>query len=133
MSVEVETQPVKRKPLQWFNLRGRRVGMWAYVAMRLSGIGLVAYLYLHLVILSQLADGPAAWDSFVALAKSPIFLLLDVILIVGLLVHGLNGLRLALVGFGLGVPRHKTMLWIGLALTVILTLLSAIAIFGEAA
>ena len=130
MSVEVEPKPVGRKPLQWLDVRGRRVGMWAYVAMRISAIGLVLYLFLHLVILSQLAVGPSAWDGFVALAKSPAFLALDVILIVGILVHGLNGLRLTLVGLGIGVPRHKTMLWIGLVLTVALALLSAMAIFA---
>jgi succinate dehydrogenase / fumarate reductase cytochrome b subunit len=131
MSVNAKPKPVARKPIQWIDLRGRRVGFWAYLAMRLSGIGLVVYLYLHLVILNQLTAGPGAWDGFVALARSPIFLALDVVLIIGLLVHGLNGLRLALVGFGIGVPRHKTMLWIGVALAVILSVLSALAIFSK--
>jgi succinate dehydrogenase / fumarate reductase cytochrome b subunit len=131
MSVNAEPKPAARKPMQWLDLRGRQVGFWAYLAMRLSGIGLVVYLYLHLVILNQLTVGPGAWDGFVALARSPIFLALDVVLIIGLLVHGLNGLRLALVGFGIGVPRHKTMLWIGVTLAVILTVLSALAIFSK--
>ena len=131
MSGEVQSKPVTRKPAQWIDLRGRRVGFWAYLAMRLSGIGLVVYLYLHLVVLNQLTIGPDAWDGFVALARSPIYLVLDVILIIGLLIHGLNGLRLALVGFGLGVPRHKAMLWIGAVLAAILTLLSALAIFSK--
>ena len=131
MSVEVKPKAVTRQPVQWVDLRGRRVGFWAYLAMRLSGIGLVAYLYLHLVILNQLAAGPGAWDGFVALARSPIFLALDVILIIGLLVHGLNGLRLALIGFGIGAPRHKMMLWVGLVLVVVLSVLSALAIFSK--
>jgi hypothetical protein len=29
------------------------------------------------------------------------------------------------------VPRHKVMLWIGLVLTIVLSLLSALAIFTE--
>jgi succinate dehydrogenase / fumarate reductase cytochrome b subunit len=131
MSVDVKPKPVERKPLQWFNLRGKRVGFWAYVAMRLSALGLVLYLFLHLAILSQLALGPSAWDGFVATAKSPAFLMLDVVLIVGILVHGLNGIRLALIGFGIGVPRQKVMLWIGLALTVVFSVLSALAVFSE--
>ena len=131
MSVDVKPKPVERKPLQWFNLRGKRVGFWAYVAMRLSALGLVLYLFLHLAILSQLAMGPSAWDGFVATAKSPAFLLLDVVLIVGILVHGLNGIRLALIGFGIGVPRQKVMLWIGLALTVVFSVLSALAVFSD--
>ncbi|MFN8595122.1 MAG: succinate dehydrogenase, cytochrome b556 subunit [Anaerolineae bacterium] len=131
MSIDVKPKPVERKPMQWFDVRGRRIGMWAYVFMRLSAAGLVLYLFLHLGILSQLAVGPSAWDNFVALAKSPLILILDVVLIIGILVHGLNGLRLSLIGFGIGVPRHKIMLWIGLALTVVLSLLSALAIFAE--
>ena len=131
MASEVQPKPVKRKPLEWFNLKGKRVGFWAYVVMRLSAIGLVLYLMLHLVILSQLAMGPSAWDSFVAMAKSPAFLLLDVVLIIGILAHGLNGIRLSLIGFGVGVPRQKLMLWIGLVLTIVFSILSALAIFSE--
>jgi succinate dehydrogenase / fumarate reductase cytochrome b subunit len=131
MSVDVEPRPVQRKPVQWFNVFGKGIGFWAFVVMRLSALGLVLYLFLHLGILSQLAIGPTAWDDFVATAKSPGFLLLDIVLIVGLLAHGLNGIRLGLIGFGIGVPRQKIMLWIGLALTIVFSALSALAVFSK--
>ncbi len=131
MASDVQPKPVKRKPMEWFNVKGKSVGFWAYVAMRLSAIGLVLYLFLHLVVLSQLAVGPAQWDSFVALVKSPVFLLLDVVLIIGILVHGLNGIRLSLIGFGIGVPSHKLMLWLAVILTIVFSILSALAIFSE--
>jgi succinate dehydrogenase / fumarate reductase cytochrome b subunit len=131
MSTEVKPKPVKRKPLEWFNLKGKRVGFWAYVVMRLSAVGLVLYLFLHLAIMSQLAIGPMQWDSFVALVKSPAFLLLDVILIIGILAHGLNGIRLSLIGFGIGVPSHKLMLWLAVILTIVFSIISALAIFAE--
>lgn len=131
MASDVQPKPVKRKPLEWFNLKGKRVGFWAYVVMRLSAVGLVLYLFLHLAILSQLAVGPAAWDSFVALAKSPAILILDVILIIGILAHGLNGIRLSLIGFGIGVPSHKLMLCLAVILTMVFSVLSALAIFAE--
>ncbi len=131
MASEVQPKAVKRKPIEWFNLKGKHVGFWAYVVMRLSAIGLVLYLFLHLVILSQLAMGPAQWDGFVALAKSPAFLLLDIVLIIGILAHGLNGIRLSLIGFGIGVPSHKLMLWLAVILTVVFSVFSALAIFAE--
>ena len=131
MATDVQPKPVKRKPAQWFNLKGKRAGFWAYVVMRLSAIGLVLYLFLHLVVLSQLAVGPAQWNSFVALVKSPAFLLLDVVLIVGILAHGLNGIRLSLIGFGIGVPSHKLMLWLAVILTIVFSIISALAIFAE--
>jgi succinate dehydrogenase / fumarate reductase cytochrome b subunit len=131
MTTDVQPKPVKRKPLEWFNLKGKRVGFWAYVVMRLSALGLVLYLFLHLGVLSQLAMGPGQWDSFVALVKSPAFLLLDIVLIIGILAHGLNGIRLSLIGFGIGVPSHKLMLWLAVILTIVFSILSALAIFAE--
>ncbi len=128
------TAPTKeqglRRPGEWFSLRGGRgLGMLAYMGMRLSGILLVVYLYLHLAILKQLADGPAAWNGFVALAKTPAFLALDVLLIAGILAHGLNGLRLVLLALGVGLPGHKAMLVTAGVLTVVVTLASVYAIF----
>jgi hypothetical protein len=39
-----------------------------------------------------------------------------VVLIVGLLFHGLNGIRVALVGSGIVVNRKRAMLWVGIAI-----------------
>ena len=55
----------RRAVVPWLDPRGRRLGGWAFVVNRLSGLGLVAYLYLHLVVLSLLAGGPGGWDAFV--------------------------------------------------------------------
>lgn len=95
--------------LRWFDFRKRRLGMYAYILNRVTAIGLVVYLYLHLAVLSLLAGGGSAWDPFITIARSPWFLMLDAVLLAGLLIHSLNGLRVALVGFGVGVNAHKAM------------------------
>jgi succinate dehydrogenase / fumarate reductase cytochrome b subunit len=87
------------------------------------------YLFLHLGVLSLLAQGPEAWDQFLELAHSPIYLLLDVILIFGILFHGLNGIRVALVGMGIGV-RQQRALFLGLmAVGLLLLVISAWLVF----
>ena len=104
------TGPVPRKgvgPVAWFDIRHRGLGHFAFSLNRITGLGLVFYLYLHLAVLSTLLRGADAWDSFVGVATEPFFLLLDVLLIFGLLAHGLNGLRLALVGSGRAVDHQK--------------------------
>jgi succinate dehydrogenase / fumarate reductase cytochrome b subunit len=73
----------------------------AFLVNRAAGLGLVAYLYLHLLMLSMLIRGPDAWDSFVDLASSPPFLALDLMLLVGLLIHAVNGVRVVVIGLGL--------------------------------
>jgi len=69
--------PKVRRAARWFDLRRRKLGMWAYALNRLTGIGLVVYLYLHLGVLTLLARGQSSWDSFVSLARSPYYLALD--------------------------------------------------------
>jgi succinate dehydrogenase / fumarate reductase cytochrome b subunit len=100
------------------------------VANRLTGLGLVAYLYLHLVILGTLLRGPEAWDGLVALLRHPLFLALDVLLVAGLAVHGLNGLRVALVGSGLLVDRHRALLAAAGILVGLVTLVAAVRILA---
>jgi succinate dehydrogenase / fumarate reductase, cytochrome b subunit len=114
---------------RWLDVRRRKLGMWAYVLNRTTGIGLVIYLYLHLVVLSSLLRGPAAWDSFVALARSPFYLALDVILLAGILIHGLNGLRIALTGFGIGVGAQKAIFTVLMVVSAIALWVAALKIF----
>jgi succinate dehydrogenase / fumarate reductase, cytochrome b subunit len=118
-----------RQAARWFDIRRRKAGMWAYGLNRITGIGLVVYLYLHLGVLSMLIRGQSAWDSFVALARSPFYLALDVILLAGILIHGLNGLRLALTGFGFGVGAQKTLFVILMVTGAIILLVAALKIF----
>jgi succinate dehydrogenase / fumarate reductase cytochrome b subunit len=114
----------RQGPTAWFDPRHRRSGGWAFALGRLTGLGLVGYLYLHLGVLFLLSRGPEGWDRFVDLARSPFFLWMDVLLVVGLLAHALNGVRVALVGGGLLVDRHRALV---AALTVLGALVAVVA------
>lgn len=119
-----------RHPSRWLDPRGRHLGTWAFVLNRLTGLGLVAYLYLHLIVLSTLLRGLEAWDGLVAVFRRPVFLALDVLLVLGLAVHGLNGLRVALVGSGLLVDRHKALLVAAGVLVGLVGLVAAVRTFA---
>ena len=119
-----------RHPSRWLDPRGRHLGTWAFVLNRLTGLGLVAYLYLHLIVLSTLLRGPDAWDGLVAVFRRPVFLALDVLLVLGLAVHGLNGLRVALVGSGLLVDRHRALLVAAGVLIGLVGLVAAVRTFA---
>jgi succinate dehydrogenase / fumarate reductase cytochrome b subunit len=128
--------PVQRKGVGvptsgWFDPRGRALGGFAFAVNRVTGLGLVFYLYLHLAVLSMLLGGERAWNDFLRLATSWAFLSLDVLLIFGILYHGLNGVRVALVGTGIVPDRHKALWW---AFGVIGTLglaFSALHVYGS--
>lgn len=123
-------QSTWRKIAGWADVHGRREGWLAFILMRLSGIGLVCYLFLHLAVLSTLARGPGAWDAFIALAHSPLVLVFDGVLIFGILFHGLNGLRVGLLGLGYGGRHQARLFWGAFGFTVVLTGLSMKLILG---
>jgi len=119
-----------RRASRWFDVRRRKLGMWAYALNRITGIGLVVYLYLHLGVLSLLARGQSSWDSFVSLARSPYYLALDVLLLAGILIHGLNGLRVALTGFDIGVSAQKALFSVLMLVAAVALVAAALKIFG---
>ena len=118
-----------KQAARWFDIRQRKAGMWAYALNRITGIGLVVYLYLHLGVLSMLMRGQSAWDAFVALARSPFYLTLDVILLAGILIHGLNGLRLAFTGLGFSVGAQKALFIVLMVIGAIILLVATLKIF----
>ena len=82
------------------------------------------------MILSTLARGPEAWDAFVAVAGSPVVLAFDVVLLAGLLLHGLNGIRVTLMGFGLVTSHGKAMFAALVVIAALVALAGAVRIFG---
>lgn len=129
--IQPTTDPARpRNPLKsWFDVRGRNVGTWAFALNRLTAVGLTIYLFLHLIVLSTLLRGEAGWNDFLAIARSPLFLMLDVVLLFGVIYHALNGTRVALVGMGLAARNHKTLFWVLSAIGIGLFLVGAYLIF----
>ena len=133
MVSETYQRPEPRQPSRrvwaWFRLRGRSVGGWAFVLHRLTGLLLVFYLFLHFYFLSNLARGPEAYASMLAAMKSPWVTALEVGLIATVLFHALNGLRLAMMGFGIAVERHKAMFWGAVGISAVLTAVAVVFMF----
>ena len=79
---------------RWVLPFNRKIGTWAFVFNRWSGVLLAVYLYVHLGVLTMLTINPQGYDQFLVLAKSPLGLLFDAGLVLLILYHGLNGLRI---------------------------------------
>ncbi len=125
--------PDKTRPNQplksWFDVRRRRVGSWAFALNRLTGLGLTLYLFLHLGILTILLQGETAWNDFVSVVKSPLFLFFDVILLFGLIFHGLNGIRVALIGSGYSTDNQRSLFWLLMVIGFVLLVATAWLVF----
>ena len=58
------------------------------------------------------------------------YLAFDVILLAGILIHGLNGLRVALTGFDVGVRAHKALFGVSILVAAVALVAAALKIFG---
>ncbi len=105
--------------IKWFDPRWRQVGTWAFSLNRITALGLTLYLAMHLVVLSQLAGGAQAYDGFLALLRNPIFLFGEFLVVAAGVIHGLNGLRIALTSFGIAVPYQKQLFYLLMAVALV--------------
>lgn len=117
--------------IKWFDPRFRKLGSWAFILNRITGLGLTLYLFLHLIMLGQLAKGPEAYDGFIALVKNPLFLIGELLVIAAVFIHGLNGIRIALTSFGIGGGKQKQMFIGFMAVAGLAILYFAFRMFGE--
>jgi len=107
----------------------RKVGTWAFVFNRWSGVLLAVYLYVHLGVLTTLAVNRQSYDQFLVLAKSPLGLLFDVVLVLLILYHGLNGLRIMFAALAGKIEQQRAQFWAVAVAALVLTAYSAYLIF----
>jgi fumarate reductase subunit D len=72
---------------------------WAFLAHRVSGIALAAFLPLHFWALGQALRGEATLDGFLRFADRPLFKFGEWCLVVLLAIHLTGGLRLLVIEF----------------------------------
>ncbi|MBI4758868.1 MAG: succinate dehydrogenase, cytochrome b556 subunit [Chloroflexi bacterium] len=99
---------------------GRGLGMWAWLLHRVTGLLLVFYLILHILVISSSLGGSGLFDPLLRLLQAPLFVLLEMGLAAAVLIHGLNGIRIVLFDLGLGVRRQKEVFAVLMALAAAL-------------
>jgi succinate dehydrogenase / fumarate reductase, cytochrome b subunit len=116
---------------------------YLYLGHRLSGLGLIVYMVLHIFETANRMRGEEAWVGLMALFASPPFKVIEYLLFAAAVFHALNGVRLLLteLGFFLGKPkepiypystsvmRHRPLTYIIMALAALIMLLGASSFF----
>ncbi len=76
-----------------------KIGQWAWVLHRLSGLGTVLFLILHVVDTSWAAFYPAQYEQAVREYQSPLFTIGEFGLIACVIFHAMNGLRIVILDY----------------------------------
>jgi succinate dehydrogenase / fumarate reductase cytochrome b subunit len=118
----------------WGWLGGGRWGIdrYAYILHRITGLGILFYLLVHIVVTSVRATGLYLWTEGHVL-HGAIFEISEFLTFAAFAYHGLNGLRLMLVELGLAVGKpfepvypYKTSLRVQRPLFILMMILAAI-------
>ena len=98
---------------RWFT------GSLAYVLHRVTGLGLLVFLFFHILSITKANASPETYDLMIRRMQEPDFKLGELALFAALLFHGLNGLRILYVDFVVTrTAHHKALFW-GLAVLVL--------------
>ena len=110
----------------------KATGMWAWLLFRISGLVLVFYLGAHILVIStsQWSEAGKTLNDLMKAFDHPVLILLDLALVVAVLYHALNGVRIILMDFGIGIKRHKTVYWVCMGVVVILFAIFAYVAFS---
>ncbi|HLA86723.1 MAG TPA: succinate dehydrogenase, cytochrome b556 subunit [Anaerolineales bacterium] len=116
---------------------------YLYLGHRLSGMGLIAYMVLHIIETANRMRGVEAWQGLMALFASPPFKVVEYLLFAAAVFHAMNGVRLLLteLGFFLGKPkepvypysssvmRHRPLTYVIMALAGLIIILGGSSLF----
>ncbi|MGE5591957.1 MAG: succinate dehydrogenase, cytochrome b556 subunit [Bacillota bacterium] len=92
--------------------RRYRLGMWAWILQRITGLGIVLFLLMHIWEISSVSrSGAAGFDQVMNALRNPLAAVGELVLFAAVLYHGVNGIRLILFDLGIGVRRQRALFW----------------------
>jgi len=86
-------------------------GMWSWLLHRITGLGVLLFLLIHIVDISLLNFGPKVYNEGIALFGLTIVRLLSLALVGALLYHGFNGVRIILIDFWPKGARYQRIMF----------------------
>lgn len=94
-------------------------GQWSWIFHRLTGVGVLLFLFAHILDTFLIGLGPDLYNQVMALYTHPFFKVNEVFLFAAVLYHSLNGVRIVLVDFWpQGARYHRHMFYIEMGLFV---------------
>ncbi len=68
----------------------------ALLVQRVSGVGLLVYLFFHIFVTGTITVSPSAWDGLMGMLLNPLAHIGELLVVVGATFHGINGVRVML-------------------------------------
>ena len=88
-----------RRTSEFGTLYKGREGQWSWLAHRVTGVGIILFLFAHVVDTALVGWGPSAYNRVVAVYHNPFIRLLELGLVAAVIYHALNGVRIMVIDF----------------------------------
>jgi len=111
-----------------FQARAMRTGTAAWLLQRLSGLFLTLYLVVHIFVIGTAVQGEETFDDLLSTFENTPFLILDAGLVGVVAFHALNGVRLVLLDFAIGLRLQKLLFWLSFVGAVAVFIGSVVAV-----
>ena len=86
------------------------IGQWSWILHRVTGVGVLLFLCLHILDTSLIALGPEHYNSIIQIYRMPFFRIMEIGLFACVLFHALNGVRIILIDCWVELTRfHATL------------------------
>lgn len=96
------------------------IGQWSWALHRITGVGVLVFLCLHILDTFLIILGPAHYNAIIALYRLPLFRVMEVGLFASVLFHALNGVRIILMDFWEELTRfHRQLFYVELACFIV--------------
>ncbi|HEX6970694.1 MAG TPA: succinate dehydrogenase, cytochrome b556 subunit [Limnochordia bacterium] len=75
------------------------LSMWTWIFHRVTGIGILVFLFAHIIDTVSIGWGPEVYNTVTQIYHIPLFRFMEVVLMVAVIYHAVNGLRIILIDF----------------------------------
>ena len=96
-------------------------GMLAWALHRISGIGVLLFLFMHILETTMLGFGPRLYNSTINIYRQLWFKPIEFLLVAAVIYHAGNGIIVMVIDFWPRATRvYRTMVWAGAAIYIAL-------------
>jgi succinate dehydrogenase / fumarate reductase cytochrome b subunit len=106
-------------------------GQWSWIFHRITGVAVILYLFAHIVDTALVGWGPEAYNRVTDAYKNPAVHVLELGLVLAVLFHSINGIKITLIDFFPSLAGHIKVVGRSSALVFAISALVVTAIMGR--
>jgi succinate dehydrogenase / fumarate reductase cytochrome b subunit len=106
-------------------------GQWSWVLHRITGVGIILFLFAHVVDTAVVGWGPEAYNRVVSVYENPFVRILELGLVAMVLYHSFNGVKIMLIDFFPRLVTHIRLLSLASAAAFLGSMIPVAFIMGR--